>query len=191
MAIDDNTSYELTGYQVKDLAQKIRGKADDDVFVGAGTSVAGSRGLVPAPVAGDNTKFLKGDGTWGAVAKNNVDSSSYSGSSEDGWDVSYLPNGKKMWSKNGQSTTSSYTVGTGYWGYASNIAELPTSVSDISDVYVMGWASPTSASGSTKVFLYNGGLVGGARKFGIVANELYGSGTTATTANWSITLIEK
>jgi len=67
MAIDDNTSYELTGYQVKDLAQKIRGKADDDVFVGAGTSVAGSRGLVPAPAAGDNTKFLKGDGTWQAL----------------------------------------------------------------------------------------------------------------------------
>ena len=70
MAIDDNTSYELTGYQVKDLAQKIRGKADDDVFVGAGTSVAGSRGLVPAPVAGDNTKFLKGDGTWQSLADN-------------------------------------------------------------------------------------------------------------------------
>ena len=25
MAIDDNTSYELTGYQVKDLAGRIRG----------------------------------------------------------------------------------------------------------------------------------------------------------------------
>ena len=70
MAIDDNTSYELTGYQVKDLAQKIRGKADDDVFVGAGTSVAGSRGLVPAPAAGDNTKFLKGDGTWQSTSDN-------------------------------------------------------------------------------------------------------------------------
>jgi hypothetical protein len=73
MAIDDNTSYELTGYQVKDLAQKIRGKADDDDFVGAGTSVAGSRGLVPAPAAGDNTNVLKGDGTWGAVASANID----------------------------------------------------------------------------------------------------------------------
>lgn len=70
MAIDDNTSYELTGYQVKDLAQKIRGKADDDVFVGAGASVAGSRGLVPAPAAGDNSKFLKGDGTWQSLADN-------------------------------------------------------------------------------------------------------------------------
>lgn len=68
MAIDDNTSYELTGYQVKDLAQRIRGKADDDVFVGAGSAVAGSRGLVPAPAAGDNTKFLSGDGTWKDVS---------------------------------------------------------------------------------------------------------------------------
>ena len=67
MAIDDNTSYELTGYQVKDLAQKIRGKADDDVFVGAGTSVAGARGLVPAPASGDQNKVLAGDGTWKAL----------------------------------------------------------------------------------------------------------------------------
>lgn len=191
MAIDNDTSYELTGAQIKDLAQKIRNKADDNTFVGASSLISGSKGLVPAPQVGDDTKFLKGDGTWGAVAKNNVDSSSYSGSSEDGWDVSYLPNGKKMWSKNGQSTTESYKVGQPYWGYATNIAELPTSVASISDVYVIGWASPTSASGSTKVFLYNGGLVGGVRKFGIVANEIYGSGTTATTANWSITLIEK
>lgn len=161
MAIDDNTSYELTGYQVKDLAQKIRAKADssslasvatsglysdltgtpsiptvyngtltitqggnslgtftansstdvtidvpaggssytagtgiditNDVistdltagsniqingatisatdttysdFTGATSSVAGAHGLVPAPAAGDDTKFLSGDGTW-------------------------------------------------------------------------------------------------------------------------------
>lgn len=126
-----------------------------------------------------------------SVTKNNVDSSSYSGSSEDGWDVSYLPNGKKMWSKNGQSTTDSYRIGSAYWGYAANIAELPASVASISDVYVMGWASPIGASGSTKVFLYNGNLVGGTRKFGLVTNEIYGSGSTTTTCNWSITLIEK
>lgn len=70
MAIDNDTSYELTGAQIKDLAQKIRNKADDNTFVGAGTSVAGSRGLVPAPAAGDNSKFLKGDGTWQSLADN-------------------------------------------------------------------------------------------------------------------------
>lgn len=64
MAIDNNTSYELTGAQVKDLAQKIRNKADDNTFVGSSSGTAGSKGLVPAPAAGDQAKFLKGDGTW-------------------------------------------------------------------------------------------------------------------------------
>ncbi len=64
MAIDNDTSYELTGAQIKDLAQKIRNKADDNTFVGSSSGVAGSKGLVPAPAAGDQGKFLKGDGTW-------------------------------------------------------------------------------------------------------------------------------
>ncbi len=64
MAIDDNTSYELTGAQVKDLANKIKGKAADNTFVGATSAAPGSKGLVPGPQAGDNTKFLSGDGTW-------------------------------------------------------------------------------------------------------------------------------
>ena len=64
MAIDDNTSYELTGAQVKDLANKIKAKAADNIFVGATSAIPGSKGLVPAPQAGDDTKFLKGDGTW-------------------------------------------------------------------------------------------------------------------------------
>lgn len=67
MAIDDNTSYELTGAQVKDLAQKIRNKADDNTFVGSSSGAAGSKGLVPAPAAGNQGKFLKGDGTWAAA----------------------------------------------------------------------------------------------------------------------------
>ena len=33
-------------------------------FVGATSSVAGTAGLVPAPAAGDDVKYLKGDGTW-------------------------------------------------------------------------------------------------------------------------------
>ena len=64
MAIDDNTSYELTGAQVKDLANKIKGKAADNTFVGATSAAPGSKGLVPEPQAGDDIKFLSGDGTW-------------------------------------------------------------------------------------------------------------------------------
>ena len=40
---------------------------DEDIysdFTGATSSTAGAHGLVPAPAIGDDTKFLKGDGTW-------------------------------------------------------------------------------------------------------------------------------
>lgn len=70
MAIDDSTSYELTGAQVKDLANKIKGKAADNIFVGATSSAPGSKGLVPQPQAGDDAKFLSGDGSWQSVADN-------------------------------------------------------------------------------------------------------------------------
>lgn len=39
-------------------------------MTGATSSAAGASGLVPAPAAGDDTKFLRGDGTWGTVATN-------------------------------------------------------------------------------------------------------------------------
>lgn len=35
-----------------------------DVMEGASASLAGVKGLVPAPGEGDNNKFLRGDGTW-------------------------------------------------------------------------------------------------------------------------------
>ena len=38
-----------------------------DPFTGATSSAAGSKGYVPAPSAGDQTKFLRADGTWGNV----------------------------------------------------------------------------------------------------------------------------
>ena len=40
---------------------------DDSVMVGANGTTAGTSGLVPAPVATDNTKFLRGDGTWAII----------------------------------------------------------------------------------------------------------------------------
>lgn len=72
MAIDDNTSYELTGAQVKDLASKINAKANTtdlpSVMTGATSQAAGTSGLVPAPTTSDVDKYLKGDGTWTAVS---------------------------------------------------------------------------------------------------------------------------
>lgn len=75
MAIDDNASYELTGAQVKDLANKIKGKAADSAFTGATSATAGVKGIVPEPQAGDNTKYLKGDGTWATIVPSLVEMS--------------------------------------------------------------------------------------------------------------------
>ena len=49
-------------------ADSTGGTKISDAFTGATSSVAGSVGLVPAPSAGDQTKFLCADGTWGSVA---------------------------------------------------------------------------------------------------------------------------
>lgn len=75
MAIDDNASYELTGSQVKDLANKIKSKAADSTFTGATSAVAGVKGIVPEPQAGDDTKYLKGDGTWSTIVPSLVEMS--------------------------------------------------------------------------------------------------------------------
>lgn len=59
-----------------------------DVFTGATSSTDGKMGFVPAPKAGQETQYLKGDGTWGEVA-NPFPSGiimGYSGSTvPDGW----------------------------------------------------------------------------------------------------------
>lgn len=41
-------------------------------FTGATASVAGTTGLVPQPLAGDQDKVLRGDGTWGAIVASDV-----------------------------------------------------------------------------------------------------------------------
>ena len=45
-----------------------RNRLISSTFVGATPSISGTSGLVPAPSAGDDTKFLMGDGTWGSVS---------------------------------------------------------------------------------------------------------------------------
>ena len=43
-----------------------------DTLVGATASAAGSRGLVPAPAAGNQNYFLRGDGSWAAAPDQQV-----------------------------------------------------------------------------------------------------------------------
>lgn len=65
MAIDDNASYELTGYQVKDLAQKIRQKADSASLASVATSGLYSdlTGAPTIPTVYNGTLTIQQNGT--------------------------------------------------------------------------------------------------------------------------------
>ena len=65
MAIDDNTSYELTGYQVKDLAQKVRAKADSASLASVATSGLYSdlTGAPTIPTVYNGTLTIQHNGT--------------------------------------------------------------------------------------------------------------------------------
>lgn len=64
---------------------EIKDWVDDEIstsktdFEGATSAAAGAAGQVPAPSAGDNEKFLRGDGTW---ASTNSDVTGVKGDSE-------------------------------------------------------------------------------------------------------------
>ena len=53
----------VTKDQLSECLDRIADYFDKD-FDGATSSAAGGKGMVPAPAAGDNGKFLRGDGTW-------------------------------------------------------------------------------------------------------------------------------
>lgn len=52
------------------------------VMIGATATTAGSAGYVPAPQAGDENKFLRGDGTWADVPTTDVDLTEYAKKTE-------------------------------------------------------------------------------------------------------------
>ena len=54
------------------------------VMVGATSLLDGTAGIVPQPVSGDRTKFLKGDGTWEPVATDFISLTDGPGTIEDG-----------------------------------------------------------------------------------------------------------
>lgn len=65
MAIDNDTSYELTGYQVKDLAQKVRAKADSSSLASVATSGLYSdlTGAPTIPTVNNGTLTITQNGT--------------------------------------------------------------------------------------------------------------------------------
>jgi len=66
LSIVDN-GHAHTIANVAGLQATLDGKASNDVMQGATASADGASGLVPKPEAGNQDKFLKGDGTWGTA----------------------------------------------------------------------------------------------------------------------------
>lgn len=151
MAIDDNTSYELTGAQVKDLANKIKAKAADNTFVGATSAAPGSKGLVPQPQAGDNTKYLKGDGTWDTIVPSLVEMS-YGESSAWAKFIAAYNAGSIVYCR--ASSNSNPATGTqgrkAFMAYVNN-ATTPT---EVEFQYVRSVSSKTDSQQCDQVFIY-------------------------------------
>ena len=68
--IDSNGAPQATTYSLEKSVPSDAVFTDTtySAFVGAGSSTDGAAGLVKKPVAGDNVKYLKGDGTWASIA---------------------------------------------------------------------------------------------------------------------------
>ena len=77
--LNSNASIAQTWQALRILMAAVKGDGDAikamiDVMQGATASADGASGLVPAPQAGDQDKFLKGDGTWvGAISSLYID----------------------------------------------------------------------------------------------------------------------
>ena len=125
------------------------------VMTGAGSSSAGSAGLVPQPTAGANTKYLRGDGTWQTPPNDNTTYSTF-GQNKNGLvpgpsstSTSYYLRADGTWatptnttystfstSSNGlvpkpsSSDTGKFLQGNGTWATPSTTYTLPTASSE-------------------------------------------------------------
>lgn len=90
---NDNYTYSISGNLAEPSGIKItltgaNGGSSSEytipVMQAASSSAAGHVGLVPAPTAGANTKFLRGDGTWQTVATTDTNYTYSIGGAQDG-----------------------------------------------------------------------------------------------------------
>ena len=112
-------------------------------FSGATGSTAGAHGLVPAPAAGDQEKFLSGDGTWNTIT---IPTKTSDLTNDSGFITGYTETDPTVpsWAK--QSTKPTYT--------ASEVGALPDTTSYVSSFNgstgAITYTAPvTSVNGST------------------------------------------
>ena len=103
---------------------------------GATPSAAGVSGLVPAPAAGKQTQYLRGDGTWATPTN-----TTYSDASQSTHGLMSTADKKKLDAFGAASTyalKSDITAMYRYKGSVASVDKLPTSDQTIGDVYDVG-----------------------------------------------------
>lgn len=148
------------------------------ILGGATASVAGSAGIVPTPAAGDNEKFLRGDGTWQTV------SGGGSGT------VTQVTAGSGLNTTSGDTTTDGGNItanGTlhltkcntnvGSFGPSSNASPAAGGTFVVPRITVDKWGRVTAASDKT-ITLPNSGGGGGSSTKNMAAYDWFGSGTS-------------
>ena len=105
-----------------------------EIFTGATASTNGTSGLVPSPIIGDDVKYLRGDGTWSAVAAETITTDPVLEAAND--KISVTVGGKKSneltvpFATNSTNSDKIYTV-----NESDNLTHYITFVSNNSDDY--------------------------------------------------------
>ena len=125
------------------------GLATDAAMTGASSGSAGAKGLVPAPAAGDQGKFLRGDGTW----QSEVDSltgltDTTISSPTDGQVLKYDSASSKWVNGNGGGGGASTLAGLSDVNITSATDQQPLTYDNASSKWVNGGIIPTANGGT-------------------------------------------
>lgn len=120
-------------------------------FSGASSSAAGSSGLVPAPAAGDQTKFLRGDKTW--QVPTNTDTKNTAGSTNDSGVKKFLIGAKEQSANPQTFSQSGCYIGTDNCLYSGGTKVLTGHQNISGKKNTQSAVSSPSASGSATAFI--------------------------------------
>lgn len=176
--ITTSTSYRWGGSSYISITNPI------DVFTGATSSTAGVAGIVPAPAAGDEVKFLRGDATWQTINIPSQDAYVLSGA---------YGSGNKTWvstlTKNGSTAAGTSTVptaSTSVYGITSLSSATNSSAEDVAATPKAVKAAYDLANGKSTVAVSN--LKSSGTKIATITvngtgNDVYVESMTASTAS--------
>ena len=113
---------------------------------GATASAAGTRGLVPAPAAGAQAKFLRGDGTWAATPNDNTTYDVFTGAS------STTDGSSGLVPKPSKGDQAKYLRADGVWASPANTdTKVTNTLATTTKAYITGTTSATTNTG-TQIF---------------------------------------